>query len=77
MPQKPCPSPHIPERFMPYLRDEKRLMEVLRITAATDFNRNVEVPTFRIGCTAALKMNSSGLFRKEWLKKKRIMHICA
>ena len=54
MPQKPCPSPHIPERFMPYLRDEKRLMEVLRIIAATDFCRDVELPTFRMGGAAAI-----------------------
>ena len=46
MPQKLYPSAHILEMFMPYLHDEKRLIEVLRIIAEMDFYRNVELPTF-------------------------------
>ena len=46
MPQKLCPSAHILEMFMPYLHDEKRLIEVLRKIAAMDFYRNAELPTF-------------------------------
>ena len=46
MPQKLYPSAHILEMFMPYLHDEKRLIEVLRKIAAMDFYRNVELPTF-------------------------------
>ena len=46
MPQKLYPSAHILEMFMPYLHDEKRLIEVLRKIAEMDFYRNVELPTF-------------------------------
>ena len=46
MPQKRYPSAHILEMFMPYLHDEKRLIEVLRKIAEMDFYRNVELPTF-------------------------------
>ncbi len=46
MPQKLYPSAHILEIFMPYLHDEKRLIEVLRKIAEMDFYRNVELPTF-------------------------------
>ncbi len=46
MPQKLYPSAHILEIFMPYLHDEKRLIEVLRKIAEKDFYRNVELPTF-------------------------------
>ena len=46
MPQKIYPSCHILEMFMPYLHDEKRLIEVLRKIAEMDFYRNVELPTF-------------------------------
>lgn len=46
MPQKLYPSVHILEMFMPYLHDEKRLIEVLRKIAEMDFYRSVELPTF-------------------------------
>ena len=46
MPQKLYPSAHILEMFMPYLHDEKRLIEVLRKIAEMGFYRNVELPTF-------------------------------
>lgn len=46
MPQKLYPSAHILEMFMPYLHDEKRLIEVLRRIAEMDFYRSVELPTF-------------------------------
>ncbi|MBR6839722.1 MAG: sugar phosphate isomerase/epimerase, partial [Oscillospiraceae bacterium] len=46
MPQKLYPSAHILEMFMPYLHDEKRLIEVLRNIAEMGFYRNVELPTF-------------------------------
>ena len=46
MPQKLYPSAHILEMFMPYLHDEKRLIEVLRKIAEMDFYRSVELPTF-------------------------------
>ena len=46
MSQKLYPSAHILEMFMPYLHDEKRLIEVLRKIAEMDFYRNVELPTF-------------------------------
>ena len=46
MSQKLYPSAHILEMFMPYLHDEKRLLEVLRKIAEMDFYRNVELPTF-------------------------------
>ena len=46
MPQKLYPSAHILEMFMPYLHDEKRLIEVLRKIAEMGFYRNVEMPTF-------------------------------
>jgi len=46
MPQKLYPSAHILEMFMPYLHDEKRLIEVLHKIAEMDFYRNVELPTF-------------------------------
>jgi len=46
MPQKLYPSAHILEMFMPYLHDEKRLIEVLKKIAEMDFYRNVELPTF-------------------------------
>lgn len=46
MPQKLYPSAHIIEMFMPYLHDEKRLIEVLKRIAEMDFYRNVELPTF-------------------------------
>ena len=46
MPQKLYPSAHILEMFMPYLHDEKRLIEVLKRIAEMDFYRNVELPTF-------------------------------
>lgn len=46
MPQKLYPSAHILEMFIPYLHDEKRLIEVLRKIAEMDFYRNVELPTF-------------------------------
>ena len=40
------PSAHILEMFMPYLHDEKRLIQVLRAVAEKDFYRNVELPSF-------------------------------
>lgn len=46
MPQKLYPSAHILEMFMPYLHDEKRLIEALRKIAEMGFYRNVELPTF-------------------------------
>ena len=46
MPQNLYPSAHILEIFMPYLHDEKRLIEVLQRIAGMDFYRNVELPTF-------------------------------
>ena len=46
MPQKLYPSAHILEMFMPYLHDDKRLIEVLRKIAEMGFYRNVELPTF-------------------------------
>ena len=46
MPQRIYPSCHILEMFMPYLRDEKRLLEVLDKVAAREFYRHVELPTF-------------------------------
>ena len=46
MPQKLYPSAHILEMFMPYLHDEKRLIEILRKIAEMGFYRNVELPTF-------------------------------
>ena len=46
MPQKLYPSAHILEMFMPYLHDEKRLIEVLQKIAEMNFYRNVELPTF-------------------------------
>ena len=46
MPQKLYPSAHILEMFMPYLHDEKRLIEVLRKITEMGFYRNVELPTF-------------------------------
>ena len=46
MPQKIYPSCHILEMFMPYLRDEKRLIGVLERVAAKEFYRHVELPTF-------------------------------
>lgn len=46
MPQKLYPSAHILEMFMPYLHDEKRLIEVLQKIAQMNFYRNVELPTF-------------------------------
>ena len=46
MPQKLYPSAHILEMFMPYLHDEKRLIEVLRKIAEMGFYRNVELPAF-------------------------------
>jgi len=46
MSQKLYPSAHILEMFMPYLHDEKRLIEVLRKIAEMDFYRSVELPTF-------------------------------
>ena len=46
MPQKLYPSCHILEMFMPYLKDEKRLIEVLEKVAAKEFYRHVELPTF-------------------------------
>ena len=45
MPQKLYPSAHILEMFMPYLHDEKRLIEVLREIVKKDFYRNAELPT--------------------------------
>ena len=46
MSQRIYPSCHILEMFMPYLRDEKRLIDVLERVAAKDFYRHVEMPTF-------------------------------
>ena len=46
MSQKLYPSAHILEMFMPYLHDEKRLIEVLRKIVEMDFYRNVELPIF-------------------------------
>ena len=46
MPQKLYPSAHILEMFMPYLHDEKRLIEVLNRIVEKDFYRNVELPSF-------------------------------
>ena len=46
MSQKLYPSAHILEMFMPYLHDEKRLIEVLRKIVGMDFYRNVELPIF-------------------------------
>ena len=46
MPQKIYPSAHILEMFMPYLHDEKRLLQVLETLIRKDFYRNVEIPTF-------------------------------
>lgn len=46
MPQKLYPSAHILEMFMPYLHDEKRLIEILRKIAENRFYRNVELPSF-------------------------------
>ena len=46
MPQKLYPSAHILEIFMPFLHNEKRLIEVLQKIAEMDFYRNVELPTF-------------------------------
>lgn len=46
MPQRIYPSCHIMEMFMPYLREEKRLIDVLERIAAMDFYRHVELPTF-------------------------------
>ena len=46
MPQKLYPSAHILEIFMPFLHDEKRLIEVLQKIAEMDFYRNVELPAF-------------------------------
>ena len=44
MPQKLYPSAHILEIFMPFLHNEKRLIEVLQKIAEMDFYRNVELP---------------------------------
>ncbi len=49
MAQTIVPSAHILEMFMPYLHDEKRLIEVLRRIAAHGFYRNVELPTLPSG----------------------------
>ena len=46
MSQKIYPSCHILEIFMPYLKEEKRLMQVLEGVAAKEFYRHVELPTF-------------------------------
>ena len=46
MSQRIYPSCHILEMFMPYLRDEKRLLDVLEKVAAKEFYRHVELPTF-------------------------------
>ena len=46
MAQKLYPSAHILEMFMPYLHDEKRLIEVLKVLIGKDFYRNVELPSF-------------------------------
>ena len=46
MAQKLYPSAHILEMFMPYLHDEKRLIEVLKVLVGKDFYRNVELPSF-------------------------------
>ena len=46
MSQRIYPSCHILEMFMPYLRDEKRLIGVLERIAAKGFYRHVEMPTF-------------------------------
>ena len=46
MAQTLYPSAHILEMFMPYLHDERRLIETLRAVAAKDFYRNVELPSF-------------------------------
>ena len=46
MSQKLYPSAHILEMFMPYLHDEKRLIEVLNRIVEKDFYRNVELPSF-------------------------------
>ena len=46
MSQKIYPSCHILEMFMPYLKEEKRLMQVLEGVAAKEFYRHVELPTF-------------------------------
>ena len=46
MSQKLYPSAHILEMFMPYLHDEKRLIEVLNRIVEKDYYRNVELPSF-------------------------------
>ena len=46
MPQRLYPSCHIMEMFMPYLREEERLITVLEKVAAKEFYRHVELPTF-------------------------------
>ena len=46
MSQKLYPSAHILEMFMPYLHDEKRMIEVLKAIVSKDFYRNVELPSF-------------------------------
>ena len=46
MAQKLYPSAHILEMFMPYLHDEKRLIEVLKEIVGKNFYRNVELPSF-------------------------------
>lgn len=46
MSQKIYPSAHILEMFMPYLHDEKRLLQVIETLSKKDFYRNVEIPTF-------------------------------
>ena len=46
MSQRIYPSCHILEMFMPYLREEKRLIDVLERIGAKGFYRHVELPTF-------------------------------